>query len=92
MLVYSGDVDMCVPWIATQASLDKMQLELTSKWRFWSVQDTNSTAVHQVAGYTKTFEGRLTYATVKDAGHMVPYFQPRAAFYMFSRFINDEEL
>jgi serine carboxypeptidase-like clade 1 len=88
VLVYSGDVDSCVPFSSTQAAIDSLRFPLTSPWRAWLVDN-------QVAGYVKGFQfpmGSLTFATVKNAGHMVPTYQPKPALEMFSRFIHDQPL
>lgn len=39
-----------------------------------------------IAGYSEVYD-RYTYATVKGAGHEVPFFQPREAFHLVSNFI-----
>uniref|UniRef100_A0A7S3D7C7 Carboxypeptidase n=1 Tax=Palpitomonas bilix TaxID=652834 RepID=A0A7S3D7C7_9EUKA len=109
ILVYSGDVDNCVPWIATQSALDKMGLPITTPWHFWSttsgsvardrgergvgkVKEGGENTAEQVAGYAKTYAKNLTYATVKGAGHLVPYFKPDAAFFMFDTFMKGGDL
>ena len=43
---------------------------------------------NQIAGYVKQFE-RISFLTVKGAGHMVPSDKPKEAFEMFNRFTND---
>jgi serine carboxypeptidase-like clade 2 len=40
----------------------------------------------QVAGYVVGYKG-LVFATVKGAGHMVPYYQPHRALALFSSFL-----
>jgi len=40
----------------------------------------------QVGGYTSSAK-EVTYATVRDAGHEVPSYQPLRAYDMFSRFL-----
>jgi serine carboxypeptidase-like clade II len=40
----------------------------------------------QVAGYVIGYKG-LVFATVRGAGHMVPYYQPRSALALFSSFL-----
>ena len=42
----------------------------------------------QVGGYT-TANDKLTYATVRDAGHEVPSYQPLRAYNMFNAFLNE---
>ncbi len=73
VLVYSGDVDSCVPYLGTEACMDALGLPVVEPWRAWIVDG-------QVAGYVKVLGGRaggpsLTYATVKEAGHMVPTYK-----------------
>ena len=47
--------------------------------------------LHQVGGWTVRYE-RLTFASVRGAGHMVPYTQPARAFHLFDRWVNEEPL
>ncbi len=42
---------------------------------------------NQTAGYVEVYD-RYTYATVKGAGHEVPLFQPREAYYLVSNFVS----
>lgn len=45
----------------------------------------------QVGGYVEEYDG-LTFSTVRNAGHMVPYTQPERAFHLFSHWIHGKEL
>jgi carboxypeptidase C (cathepsin A) len=45
----------------------------------------------QVGGYVTKYEG-LTFSTVREAGHMVPYTQPARALHLFKTFIADGQL
>ncbi len=45
----------------------------------------------QVGGYVEVYEG-LTFSTVRNAGHMVPYTQAERAYYMFSHWIHGKNL
>eukprot|EP01087_Luapelamoeba_hula_P011741 TRINITY_DN3232_c0_g1_i1.p1 TRINITY_DN3232_c0_g1~~TRINITY_DN3232_c0_g1_i1.p1 ORF type:complete len:485 (-),score=39.37 TRINITY_DN3232_c0_g1_i1:169-1563(-) len=83
--IYSGDVDSCVPFMGTQACVDSLDLPVVNPWRAWFVND-------QVAGYVKVLAGQvgspsLSYVTIKNAGHMVPTYQPEAALVFFSAFL-----
>ena len=45
----------------------------------------------QVGGWRVDYKG-LTFTTVRNAGHMVPYVQPERAFHMLGEFLfKDEE-
>ncbi|CAE7923916.1 SCPL25, partial [Symbiodinium sp. KB8] len=63
MLVFSGDVDGIVPVTGTRSWLNKLDLKTNKSWRPWF-------AAGQVGGYIVEYEG-LTFATVRNAGHMV---------------------
>lgn len=80
MLVYSGDVDAIVPVIGTRRWIQHLHLEVVEPWRPW----ISSTG--QVGGYVEVYEG-LTFATVRNAGHMVPYTQPERAAALFGAFL-----
>ena len=45
----------------------------------------------QVGGYVEEYGG-LTFSTVRNAGHMVPYTQPERAYHLFSHWIHGKEL
>lgn len=80
MLVYSGDVDGIVPVTGTRAWLDQLSAaSTTNTWRPYTVSG-------QVGGYVEERQG-LTFATVRNAGHMVPYTQQERALHIFSNFI-----
>lgn len=48
--------------------------------------------VTQVGGYTQVYKGNLTFATVREAGHQVPSFQPARALSLVSHFLNGTPL
>nr|GLL34453.1 hypothetical protein TSUD_264810 [Ipomoea trifida] len=58
-LVYSGDHDMLVPYLSTQAWVKSLNYSIVDDWRAWMVEG-------QVAGYTRTYANRMTFATVKS--------------------------
>ncbi|KAL6551608.1 Serine carboxypeptidase-like 25 [Orobanche gracilis] len=82
--VFSGDVDSVVPVTATRYSLGQLKLETIISWYPWYVKK-------QVGGWTEVYKG-LTFATVRGAGHEVPMFKPRAAFQLFSSFLQGKPL
>jgi carboxypeptidase C (cathepsin A) len=45
--------------------------------------------VLQVAGFSTRYEGGMTFATVKGAGHMVPQTHPELALELFQRFLEN---
>ncbi|XP_024029031.1 serine carboxypeptidase-like 19 [Morus notabilis] len=82
-LIYSGDHDMRVPFLATQAWIRSLNFPIVDDWRPWIVDG-------QVGGYTRTYSNRMTFATVKGAGHTTPQYMPRESFVMFKRWIDHE--
>jgi serine carboxypeptidase-like clade 1 len=83
-LVYSGDHDMCVPHTGSEAWTHSLGMPVADAWRSWTIEKADGV---QVAGYTRSYTGGLTYATVKGAGHTVPEYKPAEALQLFQRFL-----
>ncbi|KAA8515624.1 hypothetical protein F0562_018765 [Nyssa sinensis] len=60
--IFSGDIDGRVPVTSTQYSINKMKLPVKTSWHPWLHKG-------EVGGYTQVYEGGLTFATVRGAGH-----------------------
>ena len=91
IVIYNGDVDACVPYNGnedwTVAMADKLGMtEIEGEgWRPWTVDNVP-------AGYVTIYDNptgpaNFTFITVKDAGHMVPQYQPQRAYALFERFL-----
>ncbi|XP_006650145.1 serine carboxypeptidase 1-like [Oryza brachyantha] len=78
--LYSGDIDAVCPVTSTLYSLDILELPISSFWRPWYSDD------NEVGGYVVGYKG-LVFATVREAGHMVPTYQPQRALTLFSSFL-----
>ncbi|TFK85892.1 peptidase S10 serine carboxypeptidase [Polyporus arcularius HHB13444] len=88
-LIYSGTHDWQCSWPATRLWLDKLEwtgavLYKSQTFRDWTVDG------HK-AGEVRT-AGPLTFATVRGAGHMVPFDKPAEAQAMVSRWLAQEDL
>ncbi|CAH8337123.1 unnamed protein product [Eruca vesicaria subsp. sativa] len=83
-LIYSGDHDMVVPFIATQAWIRFLNYSIVDDWRPWMVND-------QIAGYTRSYANKMTFATIKGGGHTAEY-KPNETFVMFQRWISGQPL
>ncbi|KFM23301.1 Serine carboxypeptidase-like 22 [Auxenochlorella protothecoides] len=86
LLVYSGDVDAIVPVTGTRAWIHGLALEVAEPWRAWT------SASRQVGGWTVRYSHGLTFATVRGAGHMVPYTQPERALHLFNSWVHHQRL
>ncbi|CAA7393727.1 unnamed protein product [Spirodela intermedia] len=84
-LVYSGDHDLFVNFLGTQAWLRSLNYSIVHDWRPWLVNG-------QAAGYTRTYANNLTFATVKGAGHIATEYKPRECWDMFERWISGQAL
>ncbi|XP_020245754.1 serine carboxypeptidase-like 1 [Asparagus officinalis] len=80
-LVYSGDHDMTIPFMGTQAWIRSLSYSIVDDWRSWHVDG-------QVAGYTRKYSHNLTFATVKNAGHTAAEYQPKNCLIMFDNWIS----
>ncbi|WCJ18582.1 serine carboxypeptidase-like 40 [Euphorbia peplus] len=83
--IFSGDTDGRVPVTSTQYSIEKMKLKTTTEWHPWYLK-------MEVGGYTQVYEGNLTFATVRGAGHQVPSFQPLRALSLVKHFLDGTPL
>lgn len=86
MLLYTGDVDAIVPIIGTRKWIRDLDLKVEEAWRPWR------SVTGQVGGWTVQHEKGLSFASVRGAGHMVPYTRPERAFYLFSQWVHEKPL
>ncbi|KAL3340342.1 hypothetical protein AABB24_028795 [Solanum stoloniferum] len=84
-LIYSGDHDMGVPFQSTEAWIKSLNYSIVDNWRQWIVNG-------QVAGYTRSYANKMTFATVKGAGHVAPEYKREESFNMFKRWISHNPL
>jgi len=92
ILQFSGDADPCVPSVGTKRWIDSLELPVAKPWHPWAPH-TGSL----IAGYTQIYAGEgigstFTYATIRDAGHMVPRYKPSEALHMIKQFLNDQPI
>lgn len=83
--LYSGDTDMVVPFYGTRLNIESLNITLkTSDYIPWYYYD-------QPAGWIGDYHG-LTAATVRGAGHFVPYDKPEVSLYLFKQFLAKKSL
>ncbi|XP_065848174.1 serine carboxypeptidase-like 7 [Euphorbia lathyris] len=84
-IIYSGDHDMLIPFVGTEAWIRSLNVSIIDEWRPWHLD-------FQIAGYTRTYANRMTFATIKGGGHTAPEYKPAECFAMFKRWISEEHL
>ncbi|ESQ40898.1 hypothetical protein EUTSA_v10015495mg [Eutrema salsugineum] len=84
-LIYSGDHDMMVPFSSTEAWIKSLNYSILDDWRPWMM------STNQVAGYTRTYANKMTFATIKGGGHTAEY-NPDQCSLMFKRWIDGKPL
>eukprot|EP01117_Protostelium_nocturnum_P004660 TRINITY_DN1688_c0_g1_i1.p1 TRINITY_DN1688_c0_g1~~TRINITY_DN1688_c0_g1_i1.p1 ORF type:complete len:444 (-),score=122.58 TRINITY_DN1688_c0_g1_i1:70-1401(-) len=87
VLVYSGDEDTVLNFLATERWLLDLKLGVSKSWSAWTYDQGFGT---QVGGYWIHFNGGTSFRfmTVKGAGHMVPWFQPAQAYQLLQHFLS----
>ncbi|XP_008800209.2 serine carboxypeptidase II-3-like isoform X3 [Phoenix dactylifera] len=85
VLVYSGDVDGRVPVTSSRYSLNQLNLPVKTQWKSWLIEN-------EVGGYSVVYDGNLTFATVRGAGHEVPSYQALRALVLAKFFLDRKPL
>jgi len=78
---------MACNFLGGEMFAEALGLPLISEYKAWNYVAADSTT--QIGGYIKKFD-RLTWLTVKGAGHMVPTDKPIQAYTMFEAFLMGE--
>ncbi|CAF0777535.1 unnamed protein product [Adineta steineri] len=89
VLIYNGQLDIIIAVPLTMEWVGQLSWTGTDELReaerkVWKVTDSDP----EIAGYIKTANNnRFFLATVRNAGHMVPYDQPRVMLDLLQRFL-----
>lgn len=70
-----------VPYTDNEAWTASMNYTVVSPWTAWMVNQD------WVGGYITQYAHNFTFLTVRGAGHMVPEYQPAAAWYFFNQYL-----
>ncbi|XP_014499723.1 serine carboxypeptidase-like 11 [Vigna radiata var. radiata] len=84
-LIYNGDHDLLATFLATEEWIKSLNYSIVDDWRPWISNG-------QVAGYTRTYSNRMTFATVKGAGHKATADKSGECYDMFSKWISKKAL
>lgn len=93
LLVYAGNADMMCNYIGNERWVEAMQNDFqeefvaatTEPWV--TIESGRPAGSVRTAGSNGRTAGNVTFVTVYQAGHMVPYDQPEAALDLFTRWI-----
>ncbi|KAH8794614.1 Alpha/Beta hydrolase protein [Flagelloscypha sp. PMI_526] len=89
VLIYAGTLDFICNWVGNLNMVNGLEFPEQAEFRTqelheWSVDG-------RTVGLTKA-AGRLRYATVNEAGHMVPYDQPKTSLEMVNKWLAGSSL
>ncbi|VFQ77802.1 unnamed protein product [Cuscuta campestris] len=84
LLIYAGEYDLICNWLGNSRWVHAM--EWSGQKAFQTAPNITFTVEGEVKGTQKN-SGPLTFLKVKDAGHMVPMDQPKAALEMLQRWM-----
>lgn len=87
VLIYAGDADYICNWLGNHAWTEA--LDWSGKNEYNKVPLGDFTFEGEKAGQVKS-SGNLTFLTIFQAGHMVPFNQPEASLSMLNRWIGGE--
>ena len=93
MLIYSGDVDACVPYWGTEEWTRELGFPIRKDWHPW-LSPLTTGSPPQRAGYVVDYDTttNFKFVTVSGAGHMVPTYKPGFALTLIEKFLKNEEL
>jgi serine carboxypeptidase-like clade 2 len=87
LMIYSGTSDSVVNFVQTQTIVNEFKLPLKNpKYTPWNYPYVYNATALQLGGFYLEFD-RLSWAGVRDAGHMVPQYNPPEAKELFTSFI-----
>eukprot|EP00658_Telonema_sp_P-2_P063150 TRINITY_DN5186_c0_g1_i5.p1 TRINITY_DN5186_c0_g1~~TRINITY_DN5186_c0_g1_i5.p1 ORF type:complete len:103 (-),score=33.51 TRINITY_DN5186_c0_g1_i5:301-609(-) len=87
IMIYSGTADSIVNFVQTETIVNSMGRPLKiNEYRAWNYPDVYYPKSTQLGGFYLTFD-RITWATVRNSGHMVPQYNPPAGHEIFLSFI-----
>jgi cathepsin A (carboxypeptidase C) len=87
ILVFFGDLDMACDHLGGMWFVESLDKQVVEPFKQWFYPD--SLGFNQIAGFVSQYD-RLTFVSVKGAGHFVPTDSPVAAFQMFERFLTNK--
>jgi len=92
ILIYSGNVDACVPTWGSEQWTRALNYSVEADWHPWTSGSAVPHSSHSVlAGYAIRYATNgFTFTTVRGAGHEVPRYKPEFALTMIKKFLANE--
>ena len=95
LVIFSGDVDMCVPFTFSSSWTEALNFTVADDWHAWTSAALKDDTAEVVAGYAIRYETAAAgddthpffFVTVKGAGHMVPQYEPVFALTLLENFL-----
>ena len=87
VLIYNGQFDIIVPYPLTRSFVNSIKWSGAESFSEVRRQVWRNSTTAEPLGYVRQ-SGLLTEVMVRNAGHILPYDAPEAAFDMIDRFIN----
>lgn len=87
-MIYNGQLDIIIAWPLTESFITSMNW--STKHNYTGTSRTQWHVGNELAGYVKQV-GDFTQVLVRNAGHMVPYDQPKWAFDLITRFTSGKK-
>lgn len=85
-ILYNGDTDTVCDFLGDQWFVEDLNYTSLNGYHEWYINATQSYNQPQIGGWVKNFE-RISFYTVRGAGHMVPQYRPEAALELFKLFL-----
>jgi carboxypeptidase C (cathepsin A) len=98
LLVYAGNADSMCNYIGNERWVDALETKFSKEFQkstplpWVTIEDSRVAGLVRSAGGGGETAGNVTFVTVYEAGHMVPFDQPEAALDMFTRWVSDVPL
>jgi carboxypeptidase C (cathepsin A) len=95
MLIYAGNADMMCNYMGNERWVEQLDTIFTDEFSTATTEQWVTIGSGKIAGTVRSAggggsgAGNVTFVTVYESGHMVPYDQPEAALDMMTRWIMD---
>eukprot|EP00054_Salpingoeca_dolichothecata_P015795 m.91549 g.91549 ORF g.91549 m.91549 type:complete len:465 (-) comp21661_c0_seq1:64-1458(-) len=94
ILIYSGSVDGCVPFVGSEEWTRSLGFKISKDWHPWHTESTGTVKSTIRGGYAINYVTDsglpFSFITVAGAGHLVPQHKPHAAYDMVTKFLQNE--